>query len=150
MITLPAVYVVSVTQDSVCFKVPDGLCEPIQHLVDSVPSKQISVRLDRPKKPRTTGWRSQSAHFNGHCQTICEETGNDFSDVKMHLKRRAMRRGLPAMTNEKGEVVYSLIDGEPLPKSEADMDTVECGYCIDEAHQLAAEIEIKLKEYDDE
>jgi len=54
------------------------------------------------------------------------------------------------MTNEKGEVVYSLIDGEPLPKSEADMDTVECGYCIDEAHQLAAEIEIKLKEYDDE
>lgn len=121
----------------------------IREIAYSVPSQQVCARFEKPHKPRTTGWRSQNKHFNGHVQQICEETGNDFGQLKVYVKRRAMSRGLPAMMNERGDIVYSLVDGEPLPMSEADMDTVQCGWCIDECHVLAAELGITLKEYDE-
>lgn len=104
------------------------------------------VTLAKPKRLRSTGEKSANHHLNGHIGQISEETGNDFEDVKLYVKRKAMRRGLPAKTNNKGEIVYSLIDKEPLPMSEADMDVEQCGWCIDEAHQLADELGIRLRE----
>lgn len=111
-------------------------------------SKDDMIRLEisKPKKSRTTGERSQNHHINGHIQQICMETGNDFEDVKLAAKRRAFKRGLPYKTKPNGEVVYSMIDGEPVPVSEADMSTVEAGYLIDELHQIAAELDIVLRE----
>jgi hypothetical protein len=102
--------------------------------------------LSPPKKIRTTGELSQNHHFNGHLAQICQETGNEFADVKLYVKRRAFKRGLSFMTKENGAVVYSLVDGEPLPVSETKMTTIECGYCIDECHELAAELGIRLIE----
>jgi len=100
-------------------------------------------------KKRTTGYRSQSAHFHGHCQTICEDTGNDMNDVKLFLKRRAVRRGYPLQKTETGDIRLSIVDGEPLPQSESEADTIQEGYLIEEAHQLAAEYSVFLIEYDD-
>lgn len=110
------------------------------------PSDKYDVTIATLRRKRTTGWKSQGNHFNGHCQQIANETGNPFDDVKMFIKRRAIARGLPLMTKPNGDLVYSLVDGEPLPKSEADMDTIECGYCIDESHILAGELCIVLRE----
>ena len=104
------------------------------------------LELTKPVKRRTTGDFSQSHHFNGHVAQIAEETGNDFDDVKLYVKRRAFRRGLPYMMRADNTPVISLIDGEPLPKSETQMTTVECGWCIDECHILAAELNVTLRE----
>jgi hypothetical protein len=110
------------------------------------PGDRYDVTISTLRRKRSTGWKSQNRHFNGHCQQIANETGNPFDDVKMFIKRRAIARGLPLMTKPNGDLVYSLVDGEPLPISESDMDTVECGYCIDESHILAGELGIVLIE----
>ena len=110
------------------------------------PSDKYDVTIATLRKKRSTGWKSQNHHLNGHCMQIANETGNPFDDVKMFIKRRAIARGLPLMTKPNGDLVYSLVDGEPLPMSEADMDTIECGYCIDESHILAGELCIVLRE----
>jgi len=108
----------------------------------------LTVTVEKPRKSRTTGPRSQNTHFNGHIQQICMETGNEFDDVKMYIKRMAFKRGLPIKTRPDGSPVYSLVDGLPLPISEKEMSTIECGYCIDETHALAAEYGIELWEYE--
>ena len=79
-------------------------------------------------------------------QQICTATGNDFHDVKLYLKRRCFKRGLRFATKADGSILYSLIDMEPLPISETEMTTEECAWCIDEAHELAAEYGIELRE----
>jgi len=100
----------------------------------------LSFRVSAPRRKRTTGERSQNHHLNGHVQTICVETGNDFEAVKQVVKLRAVAMGYPFQT----------FHGVTVPKSEADASTVECGILIEAVHQLAAEEGIALKEYDDE
>lgn len=110
----------------------------------SSPTYTITMRT--PYKPRSTGKYSQCSHFNGHVQQICDETGNDFEDVKMYLKRKALRRGYPFKTDEDGNIMYSIIDGEPLPQNERDASVEDSILLIEEAHQLAAGLGIRLKE----
>jgi hypothetical protein len=104
------------------------------------------VNFEPWKEKRSTGAHSQNAHFNGHVQQIAESTGNDLADVKLFVKRAAMRDGLPAKTRPDGSIVYSLSDGEPVPISEADMTTQQCSWCIEACHLLAAELNITLRE----
>lgn len=106
----------------------------------------ICIELSAPKKKRTTGEHSQSHHLNGHVQQIAAHTGNTFEDVKLYAKRQAFSRGLPFLLRDDGSVVYSLSDGQPLPMSERDMNTIQCGWVIDELHILAGELGIVLME----
>lgn len=108
--------------------------------------KYYCVTVTRPHRPRTTGPNSQNHRLNGFISQFCDSTGNDFEDIKLYLKRRAMRRGLPAKINEKNEIVYSKVDGEPIPISEKDMNTEQCGWVISEIEQLAAEYGVILQE----
>ena len=98
---------------------------------------------------RTTGEKSQNHRLNGFISQFCDATGNDFYDIKLYVKRKAMRRGLPAKTDNNGEIIYSKVDGEPLPISEADMNTIQCSWAIEEIQQLAAEYGIILREEDE-
>lgn len=107
---------------------------------------RYDVLIKPPKRHRSTGPGSQGHHLNGHIMQIAQETGNDFADIKLYLKRRAFRMGLPYLTKPDGSVVYSLVDGEPMPISETEMTPQECGWVIDEAHILAAELGIALRE----
>lgn len=95
-----------------------------------------TVKLSRPRRPRTTGWHSQSHHLNGHIQQICVETGNDFDAVKSVVKMRAISRGYP----------FHTFQGIAIPQSEAQSSVEECALLIDEVHQLAAELGISLRE----
>jgi len=97
----------------------------------------ICADLSLPRKPRTTGGKSQNHHINGHCQQIAMETGNSFSVVKMAMKTEAITEGYPFET---------LPDGTVWPKSEADIDTVQAGILIETIHRMAAEWDIKLIE----
>jgi hypothetical protein len=98
---------------------------------------QVYVKIGYPRKPRTTGDESQNHHLNGHIAQLCQYTGDEFDDIKMEIKRRAIKRGYPFRTDSFGNVV---------PQSEADSSTVECALLIEEAHDVAAFLNIKLKE----
>lgn len=110
-------------------------------MLESVPSSQLSLSISRPHRPRSTGRASQNHHLNGHIQQICQETGNDFADVKLYVKHLAIRRGYPVKDG-----VVSLRTGDPVPISESDASAEDCTLLIDEVHQLAAELNIQLRE----
>ena len=93
-------------------------------------------RLSPPRKPRTTGEKSQNHHLNGHIQQICVETGNSFDHVKIAVKLRAVEMGFPFRT----------IAGQIIPYSETETDTAQCGILIESAHIIAAELGIFLRE----
>lgn len=86
---------------------------------------------------RTTGPHSQNRHLNGHVQQIAQETGEDFDVVKREIKRRARKRGYPFKTSRFGYAV---------PQSEAKATVEECALLIDEAHEVAAWLNITLRE----
>ena len=76
-------------------------------------------RIDRPFRPRTTGYRSQSARFHGHCediaiQLVIAETGRIYSpeEIADAFKRMAVEYGYPT---------HLSVDGIEVPNSEADL-----------------------------
>ena len=112
--------------------------DQMQYYQDKMkPGRPYRITLKEIRPKRTTGEFSQNHHLNGHVQQIAEETGNDFTAIKQYIKQRAIGQGYPYTT---------LPDGKALPKSEADIDVIECGYAIDECHILAGELGINLRE----
>lgn len=103
-------------------------------------TKYFRFQASRPRKPRTTGKESQNHAINGYCQQIAVATGNDFDTVKITAKYRAISRGYPFET--------MIIPGgnNTVPLSESKIDTIQAGYLIDELKQIAAELNITLKE----
>ena len=131
----------------VSFEIPRIYEPAYRELIRKAPEPyKLDLIISIPSKKRSTGRYSQNAHFNGHVQQIAQFTGNDFEDVKLYVKRKALKRGLRFKTRENGDIIYSLVDMEPLPISESEMTTEECAWCIEEAHALAAEFGIALVE----
>jgi len=116
---------------------PDWVRGEIHNLAERYDA--LAFKAAAPRRKRTTGERSQNHHLNGHVQTICMETGNDFDAVKQVVKLRAIAMGYP----------FTTFHGVTVPKSEADATTKECALLIDAVHQLAAEEGIALVEYED-
>jgi hypothetical protein len=110
------------------------------------PADRFDLVLSTMRKKRSTGPWSQNHHLNGHAMQIANETGQNFDDVKLYAKRQAIARGLPLKLKPNGEIVYSIVDSQPVPISETEMDTLQCGWVIDELHILAAELGIILRE----
>lgn len=104
----------------------------------------FTVTIENVKKPRTTGIHSQNHHLNGHIQQICEETGNSFEVVKEEVKIRAVKQGYPMLERGGGPVVDMF--GRVRGISERDCSTEECALLIEEAHMLAAEMNVILQE----
>ncbi len=104
----------------------------------------VKVMITLPYKSRTTGEGSQNHHLNGHIQTIAQETGNDFDDVKKYVKQQAISAGYPMLMKD-GQIVLDMW-GSPVGISESDCSSEECALLIDAAHRLAAELGIMLPE----
>jgi hypothetical protein len=96
----------------------------------------LSFAIDLPKRPRSTGEKSQNHRINGFIQQIAESTGQDFDSIKLYCKSDAVARGYP----------HDTIKGVMIPWSETRIDTIQAGYLIDSIEQLAAEMGIVLKE----
>lgn len=106
--------------------------------------KKVVVSVELEKKIRSTGANSQNHHLNGHIQQICEVTGNDFNDIKNYVKMQSLKRGYPVkFANGAPRLSFK---GDPIPISESDSSSVECGYLIEEVHILASELGIELRE----
>ena len=104
----------------------------------------VEVIIKPQRATRTTGDKSQNKHLNGHIQQICVETGNDFQDVKEHIKSKAVAMGYPMLMKD-GKMVVNPY-GEPRGISEADSSVEECSILIEVAHMLASEYGITLRE----
>jgi hypothetical protein len=107
------------------------------HISQMKTGRQYRFTVKEIRPGRTTGPGGQGAHFNGHIQQIANETGNDFDTIKMYVKEQAVSMGWPYTT---------LPNGAVLPKSETEVDVVECGYGIETCHVLAGELGIILRE----
>jgi phosphatidate phosphatase APP1 len=100
------------------------------------------VRIMTPQKSRTD---NQRKCLNGWIQFFCTETGNDFYQVKMYVKKKAISRGYPMKTDDEGNWIKDLY-GDYLPQSEAEATVEQSNLLIEEMQQLAAEYSIKLPE----
>ena len=105
----------------------------------------VKVEIKAQTKKRSTGEHSQNHALNGAIQQICQETGNDFQDVKEYVKSRAVSMGYPMLTRSDGQIVVNPY-GEPRGISEADSTSKECSLLIEVTHMLASEYGIILKE----
>jgi hypothetical protein len=104
-----------------------------------------TVKIDKPRKPRSTGEKSQNHHINGHCQQIAQHTGNDFETVKEFAKCMAVSMGYPFMEDSHGTAVRN-IWGKTRGISEADCSTEDAAILIEAIHRLAAELDVELME----
>jgi hypothetical protein len=134
--------------NGLCFIVPENMRDAVQAISKKSVEKHghyMSVSIDTPKKPRTTGERSQNHHINGHCQQIAAETGQPFEDVKKYAKQVAIGMGYPIATDENGEPMYDWW-GNALGISERDCSTEDAAKLIEALHMLAGGLGISLRE----
>ena len=145
MIIIPAAKRIRTGRDDiVTVEIPEMFRPAVWGLIHDAAIKSndfLQVRFGLPHQPRTTGWRSQNHRFNGFCQVIAAETGNDFDTVKQCVKYRALSRGYPGNTD---------FDGRLIPQSEADASVEECTLLIEEVEQLGAELDIALPEHEED
>lgn len=140
MIELPAARVAEIGPERVTVLIPTSYAEEWEQIrtrPNVVKSGQMYVKIGAPRKPRTTGWKSQNHHLNGHCQQIAAYTGDSFDDVKAYVKREAIADGYPIRTTAWGDVV---------PQSESDASTVECALLIEASHRVASFLGVQLIE----
>lgn len=129
-------------KSEVTFKIPSSLIEKVEAILGVCESKfhgYVSVRLDKPRRPRTTGDLSQNNLVWKLISAIAEYIGDDspgMTDTENEIKRRAVGRGYPTRVNK--------VTGGLEPLSMTKIDTVQCGYLIDTAYQVAAELGIVL------
>lgn len=129
--------------NTVMFQIPDNAIEWYKSLVKrgNAMGDWYDVTIALPKRTRSTGYKSQNHHLNGHCTQIAVQTGNEFDYVKMWVKCRAIDMGYPFET---------LKTGDRFPRSESLASVGDCAILIESAHMLAAELGIDLVESDDE
>jgi len=129
-------------------KLPEDYQKAMHFLMEHCFEKKggyCSFEISPPKRKRSTGKNSQGNHFNGHCQTIAESTGQPFNSVKEYIKSQAITRGYPMLLDDKGNPILDNY-GHNFGISEAVCTVEECNLLIDEVHQFADENNIKLDE----
>ena len=90
----------------------------------------LTVTVEEPKRPRTTGEGSQNSHIHGHCGNIAEQLSMDKEHVYTAIKRMAVGTfGYPTWLNP--------MDGteEPLPQHFASVE--QASLLIQMCHQFA-------------
>ena len=142
MINLPAVQqLITGSPAAVSFELPVKYRATWEKMVENAKTNQWNVKISRPKRPRTTGWKSQNHHFRGHCRDILQQTGNSMTVVATAIKEYAVEfYGYPE----------DEIFGKKKPRSEADLDTVECALLIDATHHFAVEWKLNLRESEED
>ena len=141
MIELPAAHIVSrgtyADGTNLLLRLPRSVTAQIEalcHMPSVMKSQQIYVKLAPPKRPRTTGERSQNHAIHGYATQIGGFTGDYKEDVIKEAKRRAVTHGYPTHEDSFGNIV---------PDSEKGISTVEAGYLIDELLHIASDLGLK-------
>jgi len=98
--------------------------------------RETCLSVLKNNRPRTTGKNSQNHYINGAIQLIANETGEtDVGRTKLICKYEAISAGYP----------YRSIDGNMVPKSEAEITVKEASILIETINRIAAELNIRLE-----
>lgn len=122
-------------------KTPAGMGPALEEIARKCAAGYISLRLAPPRRPRTTGPRSQNSGFHGWCEDISVQTGIDAGRVKEALKRIAVKDGYPPTYNPVDDAV------EPKPTHEATIE--EMNIVMKVTQRFADEHSLWLTEYID-
>jgi hypothetical protein len=99
----------------------------------------LSFDIDLPRRPRSTGVKSQNHHLGGHVEQLAMAARVSISTMKTYIKTRAaLEFGYRTET----------IDGQVYPISEADASVEECSSLIEICHIVASEKGFSLYEGD--
>jgi hypothetical protein len=123
----------------ITFKIPEGFQGALDMLADSVKTGQLTVKITKPRKPRSTGENSQNNHAWGHAMQLARHTGHSLHEIEFIAKVRAITKGYPVKPTLSPY-------GVPMVESQENIDTAECAILIDEYHMMAKEIDLELKE----
>ena len=133
-----------VYEHAILVDIPEVFNGPVGNLMQKCNEKHnsyIQLRLDTPRKPRTTGPGSQSAHLHGHLQQMAQHMGLSLEETKTMMKVDCA--GWPHKAIQFGEKVIM------VPISEADADTVAESLAIEWCHYRAADLRLTLEEGDE-
>jgi len=100
----------------------------------------VSVTIDNPKKPRTTGELSQNNLIWRLITILSDVTGDTIHQVEEGLKDRAISKGYPYH--------ISGVTKKPVGNSMTTISTVEASYLIDTAYEVLAEYGVILEPQD--
>lgn len=91
----------------------------------------LTVKLDTPHRPRSTGWKSQNHHLRGHVRQLCDYTGYTMSEMMQVVKE----------DTPTWPVEYKVIRGKRrmLHVSEADISVEVASEAIEICHRFAGE-----------
>lgn len=154
-VVLQATERIDIGDDTIlAFRVHHSYREQVASLIEYVEGRkkvtQYRLEVGPVRRRRTSGPRSQNSRIYGHLSVIAEETGNDLDDLKVYIGTRAMRRGYPPRRDEDGNILYSLLTGDPLPEHTSKVTVEQATLLIEEINQTAAELGIQLPEYAEE
>lgn len=146
MIELPAAKVTALTDRLTVFipKTHADAWALLAHYLKQNRTDQLYVKLDKPRKPRTTGYRSANTHIHGHATQIAKEVGESKSKIifdAIDLAMGKMGREFPTHTDYKGDIV---------PDGESNWDSRTAHHVIEALHQIASMIPVRLIEYKEE
>ena len=99
----------------------------------------VCVTIERVRKPRSVGEKSQNNLFWKLVSLVAQETGDDSAkmiDTENGIKERALSRGYPYHVNK--------ITGRCIPESTTRVSSVEMSYLIDTAYQICADLGIVI------
>ena len=108
----------------------DNFCK----IMDEKHGGYHSLKIDKPYKPRSTGYRSQNHHLHGHIRQIAIETYHNMGEIKDYIK------------TECPEWPWVDVLGKMKPKSESELTSEQAAAAIEFCHRLAAEQGIRLVE----
>jgi hypothetical protein len=132
-----------VTSKFLCFAKPTSNKSALHELLTKCEEKcggYVSVKLDAPHRPRSTGWKSQNHHLYGHLRQLCEVTGYTMSELKQVVKEDTP--SWPVTFKEfrgKKRKVYA---------SESDVSVEVESEAIEICHRTAADLGVLLEEGD--
>jgi len=138
----------------VSFEIPLSRAAEYAELVKKgLPVDRYDLRIETPRKKRSTGFRSQNSHSHGHYADIAEQLSTpdiEYSpeEIARALKLMAMKEGYwPPKMNRQGEAIVDPITKALEPMSEADADTAQAAQLIEFIHAWADSNGLWLTEY---
>ena len=117
--------------------------------------KYATFRITEPRRPRTTGYRSENAHTHGHYADIAEQLSTasvvySQEEIGRAIKLMAMKAGeWPSKRDASGQTIIDPITKALEPLSEGESTVEESARLIAYIHWWAATNSLWLTEYVD-
>ena len=106
------------------------------------------IRIEKPRKPRTTGKRSQNNNVRGTARQIHNHSGQGIESIIEYAKCKAVDEGIiPALEDENGMSIRNPW-GYVRGTGESTWSTIEAAGVIEILRGIANDMGIKLKEYE--